>query len=144
MKGVGDMGEFIGVSLIDVAEVEEGDEVQITVTYDDGAVHVLTGRVRRVDSAWGDGTELSVGPVCLERIPQALSVESYIIELLRRDEKHGYHVAALKDSLSREIYLWKYDGEWKIVQCAGDKGFVTEGSVADGPSEFRRFIGTDL
>ena len=130
------MGEFIGVSLIDVAEVEEGDEVRLTVVYDDGAVAEIIGPVRLV------GLQLWVGTVSIDKLPTAQWVRSYTIELLHRDEKRGYYLAPHKDSLSREIYLWKYDGEWKIVRSTLTGVFVAEGS--DEPSFNRRFIGPDL
>lgn len=131
-------------TFIDVDDVEEDDEVQITVTYVDDAVHVVTGRVRHLISVWGGDSELMVGAMCIDKLPTTQSVKDYTIELLRRDEKHGYYLAALKESMTTEVYLWKYDGEWKIVQCTFASGFRTENSDVAEPSEIRRFIGTDL
>ena len=128
---------------IDVAEVEEDDEVQITATYVDGAVHVITGRVRRVSPVWGTDSELMVGMMCIGQLATAQSIKHYTIELLRRDEKHGYCLAALKESRDKKVYLWKYHGVWQIVE-SNSSGFETGYSDGDEPSTIRRFIGTDL
>lgn len=131
------MSKFIGV-----ADVEEDDKVQITVTYDDGTVNVITGLVRRVAYSWGEGSELTVGAMCIDMLPMAPSIESYSIELLHRDEKHGYYLAAHRDVWDRRVYLWKYDGAWYIVRSALAGVFVAED--IDEPSAKRRFIGTEL
>ena len=131
------MGKFIGAT-----EVEEDDEVQITVTYTDGAKTITTGRVRRDYSVWDGGSELRLGAEYIAKLPTAQLVKNYTIELLRRDEKHGYYLAAPKDSLSCEVVLWRYDSEWKIVKSTRDGDFVAEGS--NEPSEHRYFIGTEL
>lgn len=125
------MGRFIGVT-----EVEEGDEVQLTVVYDDDAVADIIGRVRLI------GLELWVGTVSIDKLPTAQWVRSYAIELRHRDEKHGYYLAPHKESWSQEVYLWKYDSSWNIVKSTLDGDFVAGGSHE--PSFRRRFIGTEL
>ena len=130
------MSKFIGV-----AEVEEGDEVRITMTFDDDAESVTTGRVRQVYNVVTDRSELSIGAMHIGSLTKFPSVKNYTIELLHRDEKHGYHLAASKESINQAVYLWKYDGEWKIVRSM-PSGFVPE--YSDEPSDHRRFIGTDL
>ena len=125
------MSKFIGV-----AEVEEGDEVRITMTFDDDAESVITGRVRQ------GYNELSIGAMHIGSLTKFPMVKHYTIELLHRDEKHGYYLAASKVSKSRKVYLWKYDGEWQIVKSVIISGFVP--GYSDEPSDFRRFIGLDL
>lgn len=133
------MSKFIGV-----AEVEEDDEVQLTITFIDGAESVTTGRVRRDHHVWGGDSELRVGAEYLDKLPTAQAVKNYTIELLRRDEKHGYYLAAPKHSLSREVFLWKYSSEWVIVRSPLSGGLVAEHGDVVEPSEHRYFIGTEL
>ena len=132
------MDKFIGVD-----EVEEDDEVQITVTYNDGAESVTTGRVRCDYHVWGGGRELRVGPVSIDKLGSGQTIKHCTIELLRRDEKHGYYLAALKDSWDNNVFLWKYHGVWQIVE-SNSSGFETGYSDDDEPSSIRRFIGTEL
>ena len=130
---------------IEVAEVEEDDEVRLTLTFNDGAESVTTGRVRCDYHVWGGDSELRVGHLYLDERLSAQLVKNYTIELLRRDEKHGYYLSAPKDSLNREVILWKYDSEWKIVKSPLLIGsFVPERSERNEPSEHRYFIGTEL
>ena len=129
---------------IEVAEVEEDDEVRLTLTFNDGAESVTTGRVRRDYSVWGGDSELRVGHLYLDERLSAQLVKHYTIELLRRDEKHGYYLAAPKHSLSREVFLWKYDSEWTIVRSPISGGLVAEHGDVVEPSEHRYFIGTEL
>ena len=133
------MSKFIGV-----AEVEEGDEVRITMTFDDGAGSVTTGRVRHGYNVVTDRSEWSIGAMPIDRLIKFPRVKNYTIELLRRDEKHGYYLAALKDSKNLAVYLWKYDSEWKIVMSTRNSGFVTDYSDVAEPSGIRYFIGTEL
>ena len=133
------MSKFIGV-----AEVEAGDEVRITMAFDDDAESVTTGRVRQGYNVVTDRSELSIGAMHIGSLTNFPRVKHYTIELLSRDEKHGYYLAALKESMTSVVYLWKYDGEWKIVQSSLTSGFRTEYSDVAEPSEIRRFIGTDL
>ena len=132
------MDRFIGVD-----EVEEDDEVRITVTYIDGAESVITGRVRCDYGVWGGGRESRVGPERIEALGSAKMVKHYTIELLRRDEKYGYHLAARKESLDNKVYLWKYHGVWQIVE-SNSSGFETGYSNDYKPSTIRRFIGAEL
>ena len=124
-----------------VAEVEEGDEVRITMTFDDGAESVTTGRVRQGYDVVTDRSELSLGAMHIGSLTNFPMVKNYTIELLHRDEKHGYYLAASKESVNQAVYLWKYGGEWKIVRSM-PIGFVPE--YSDEPSDHRRFIGTGL
>ena len=132
------MSRFIGV-----AEVEEGDEVRITMTFDDDAESVITGRVRQGYNVVTDRSELSIGAMHIGHFTKLPMVKDYTIELLRRDEKHGYYLAALKDSKNLPVYLWKYDGEWKIVTSILVSGVGASSNGAE-PSDSRRFIGTEL
>ena len=132
------MSKFIGV-----AEVEEGDEVRITMAFDDDAESVTTGRVRQGYNVVTDRSELSIGAMHIGSLTKFPRVKHYTIELLRRDEKHGYYVAALKESMTSEVYLWKYHGVWQIVE-SNSSGFETGYSDGDEPSDVRRFIGPDL
>lgn len=129
---------------IDTNDVEEGDVVQITVTFTDDAENITTGRVRRDDTVWSGGSELKVGAVCIYDLRTAQSVKDYTIELLSRDEKHGYYLAAPKDVLNRKVFLWKYDSEWKIVKSPLSGDLVAEYIEGVEPSSKRRFIGTEL
>ena len=129
---------------IDVADVQEDDEVRLTLTFNDGAESVTTGRVRCDYHVWGGDSELRVGHLYLDERLSAQLVKHYTIELLRRDEKHGYYLAALDESFDNKVYLWKYDGVWKIVESTFASGFRTEYSDVDKPSAIRRFIGTEL
>ena len=129
---------------IDVADVQEDDEVQITVTYTDGAEAITTGRVRRDYSVWDGGSELRLGAEYIAKLPTAQAIKDYTIELLRRDEKHGYYLATLKDTEDLPVYLWEYDGKWKIVTSTRDGDFVADRSERNEPSEHRYFIGTEL
>ena len=133
------MSKFIGV-----AEVEEGDEVRITMTFDDGAESVTTGRVRQGYNVVTDRSELSIGAMHIGSLTKFPMVKNYTIELLRRDEKHGYYLAAPKDAWNLKVYLWKYDSEWRIVKSPLLGDFVTELDDGDGPSSKRLFIGTEL
>ena len=133
------MSKFIGV-----AEVEEGDEVRITMTFDDDAESVITGRVGQWYNVVPGRSELSIGAMHICSLTKFPMVKNYTIELLRRDEKHGYYLAAPKDSLSREVALWKYDSEWKIVKSPLSGGLVAERSERNDPSDHRYFIGTEL
>lgn len=133
------MGKFI-----DVAEVEEGDEVRITMTFDDDAESVTTGRVRQGYNVVTDRSELSIGAMHIGRLTKSPMVKNYTIELLSRDEKHGYYLAAPNDAWNRKVVLWKYDGEWKIVRSSLISGFVAEYSEGVEPSYKRLFIGTEL
>ena len=131
--------------LICVAEVEEGDEVRITMTFDDDdAESVITGRVRQGDNVVTGRSELSIGAMYIGSLTKFPMVKNYTIELLRRDEKHGYYLATPKDSWDRVVCLWKYDSEWKIVESPHSGGLVSEGTHVDGPSDHRYFIGTEL
>ena len=132
------MSKFIGVT-----EVEEGDEVRITMAFDDGAESVTTGRVRQGYNAVTDRRELNIGAMHIGSLPKFPRAKYYTIELLRRDEKHGYYLAALKDSWDQKVYLWKYHGVWRIVESTS-RGFETGYSDGDEPTEIRRFIGTEL
>lgn len=127
-----------------VAEVEEGDEVRITMTFDDDAESVITGRVRQGDNVVTGRRELSIGAMHIGSLTKFPMVKNYTIELLRRDEKHGYYLATPKDSWDRVVRLWKYDSEWKIVKSPHSGGLVPEGTHVDDPSDHRYFIGTEL
>lgn len=129
---------------IDVADVQEDDEVRITVTYTDGAETITTGRVRCDYHVWGGGSELRVGAQYFDKLPTAQAVAHYTIELLSRDEKHGYYLAAPKNAWNQKVYLWKYDGEWKVVKSPLSGSLMTEDSEGVEPSEHRYFIGTEL
>ena len=133
------MSKFIGV-----AEVEAGDEVRITMAFDDDAESVITGRVRQGYNVVTDRSELSIGAMHIGGITKFPMVKNYTIELLRRDEKHGYYLAAPKESKDKKVYLWKYSGEWKMVKYTLLGGFMTGYGVADEPADVRRFIGPDL
>ena len=133
------MSKFIGV-----AEVEEGDEVRITMTFDDDAESVTTGRVRQGYNVVTDRSELSIGAMHIDSLTKFPMVKNYTIELLRRDEKHGYYLATPKDSWDRVVRLWKYDSEWRIVKSPPLGDFVTDHDDGDGPSAKRLFIGTEL
>ena len=111
------MSKFIGV-----AEVEEGDEVRITMAFDDGAESVTTGRVRHGYNVVTGRSEWSIGAMHIGSLTKFPMVKNYTIELL----------------------LWKYDSEWKIVKSPHSGGLVPEGTHVDGPSDHRYFIGTEL
>ena len=132
------MSKFIGV-----AEVEAGDEVRITMAFDDDAESVTTGRVRQGYNVVTDRSELSIGAMHIGSLTKFPRVKHYTIELLHRDEKHGYYLAALKESWDQKVYLWKYHGVWQIVE-SNSSGFETGYIDGDEPTEIRRFIGTDL
>lgn len=132
------MSKFIGV-----AEVEEGDEVRITMTFED-AESVITGRVRQGYNVVIGRSELSIGAMHIGSLTKFPMVKNYTIELLHRVEKHGYYLATPKDSWDREVRLWKYDSEWKIVRSPHSGGLVPERTYVDGPSAHRHFIGTEL
>ena len=74
------MSRFIGV-----AEDEEGDEVRIIMTFDDGTESVLTGRVRKGYNVMAGRSELSIGAMHLGSLTKFPGVQNYTIERLRRD-----------------------------------------------------------